>query len=77
MVNGSVSPAASTATGPFGWLVALAALAAISGVAWLLLHSQPSDEGPGARPVSVRCAECGEQIRGDWRLCPYCGARVS
>jgi ribosomal protein L32 len=56
-------------------LVPLALLLAIAGVTWFLLAKDAhavSDPEP-----CTECGSCGRSILREWRLCPYCGSRVS
>ncbi len=66
-----------SSAGPSGPLVVipLLLLLAIAGVTWFLLAR---DAQPDADPEpSVECPSCGRSILREWRLCPYCGSRIS
>jgi hypothetical protein len=60
----------------FGWAVPLTALFVIVAVTWLLLARESGDDDKGA-DIYVTCDSCGHSILKDWRLCPYCGARLA
>ena len=64
----------SGSSGPFV-VIPLLLLLAIAGVTWFLLAR---DTQPDADPVPyVECSTCGRSILREWRLCPYCGSRIS
>jgi len=66
------------AAGPdslFGWAVPLVSLFVIVAVTWLLLSRDSSEEDVD-EDLYVPCGACGHAVLPDWRLCPYCGARL-
>jgi hypothetical protein len=74
--------------GPLGWmfpllgmLVALALLALlVAGVVWIVQNlSRPAAvaAGPQVSPAAGRCPQCERPTLSDWRLCPYCGAKLT
>lgn len=76
-VNAGDGFALCTATTRLGWLVPIVAGVGIAGVAFVLLSDRPiGSEGEDVVLAQACCSECGGIIRGDWRLCPHCGARL-
>jgi hypothetical protein len=67
----------SSASPPFGWIIALASVAVIAGVAWFLLSLVPRHSADGGFYASTACASCGRTVLTDWRLCPYCGSALT
>jgi hypothetical protein len=65
------------ASTPLGWLIPLASIAVIAGVAWLLLSQIPVGSSRSNDYRSIACSSCGRTVLTDWRLCPYCGAALS
>lgn len=61
----------------FGWAIPLGVLFVVIAISWFLL-AQDHHESRDARSASyVNCASCGQAILREWRMCPYCGTRVS
>lgn len=58
-----------------GWTFPLLFAGIAGGVAWLALF-RGEDETPEPPLTAARCASCGGALVEDWRLCPYCGARI-
>ena len=58
-----------------GWLVPLVAGGAVGGLSWLMLSGTNSGGATCDRPGEV-CPLCGSEVRGDWRMCPYCGGSL-
>jgi hypothetical protein len=71
-VGTGVAPSATAA----GWIIPLAAAAIIAGVAWTLLGARSLDSTDGTPFDSALCPECGRQVLGQWRICPYCAAAL-
>jgi hypothetical protein len=67
----------SAGLGPLVWLLPLATLAVVSGIALLLPgeDSRPEAESD-AEPSLEDCPACGREVSGEWRLCPWCGDRI-
>ena len=60
-----------------GWALPLLCLVVILGVSWALLAQAGGTDDQGDPSLYVPCASCGRAIFRDWRLCPYCGTRIS
>jgi hypothetical protein len=60
-----------------GWALPLLCLLVILGVSWALLAQAGGTDEPDDGSLYIPCIACGRAIFSDWRLCPYCGARVS
>lgn len=58
----------------FGWAVPLVSLAVIVGVTALLFFREPDDADEIG--LYATCDSCGHTVLPEWRLCPYCGARL-
>lgn len=77
LVNHSARYAVCTILSPAGGaVVGLSALVLL--VVVRALRSQVEREaGRGRSAVQRReCPECGHEVHGAWRMCPYCGAMV-
>lgn len=61
----------------YGWLIPLASIAVIAGVAWVLLSQIPQGLSGSNDYRSVACTSCSRMVLTDWRLCPYCGSALS
>jgi hypothetical protein len=78
LVNADDGFSRTTVAEGMGWLVPILAGVVTGVVAWALLatrrreDSKPTDLGP-----HCTCSLCGGSVRGDWRLCPHCGARLA
>lgn len=59
---------------PFGWAVPLVSLAVIVGVTALLFFRESDDIDEVG--LYTTCDSCGHTVLPEWRLCPYCGARL-
>lgn len=78
IVNAETGFAGCTATTGIGRIVPIIAGIVIAGLAFALLSDRPIGSNEvGAHPIQATCGDCGGIIRGDWRLCPHCGARQS
>lgn len=78
LVNADAGFSGCTATTGLGWLVPIIAGLVIAWVAFALMSDRPIGSTEESAPaVQTRCADCGGIIRGDWRLCPHCGTRLS
>jgi len=63
---------------PFGWVVPIVASAIIGGVVWSLAGERGKGEGAASSGMSsVACPDCGRQVMGEWRICPYCAAMLA
>ncbi len=60
-----------------GWALPLLCLVVILGVSWALLVQAGGATDADDGSLYVPCATCGRAIFREWRLCPYCGARIS
>jgi len=67
------TPAATT----FGWMIPLVAGVVMAVVAVALLASGSSRDSEKGHNEACACSECGGTVRGEWRLCPHCGARLA
>jgi len=77
VVNHSAQRAACTILSPAGGaVIGLTLLVLI--VAGRALMSQAQREADQGRSSLERreCKECGREVHGAWRMCPYCGAMV-
>lgn len=68
--------AAAYPLGAFGWMVPVAAGAAVGLVAWVALGTGTASDPDSIIRDEHPCAACGRMILDDWRLCPYCGTLV-
>lgn len=66
--------AGSVVARPLSWLASVVTVLVIIGVGWILLSQRSGDERE--RQSFERCPECGRDILGKWRMCPYCGAMI-
>ena len=60
-----------------GWALPLLCLVVILGVSWALLAQAGGADDREDASLYIPCESCGRAIFRDWRLCPYCGARIS
>ena len=63
-----------TVTYPFGWLAPLVAAGVLGAATWVLLDQPRSDRSDEGSFDAGTCVECGREVLGQWRMCPYCGA---
>jgi hypothetical protein len=68
------SPGGSPA--PVAYVVPVIVLLSALGAAWYFLTRVARESSFDDAP-RVDCDSCGRTILREWRLCPYCGARVA
>lgn len=73
MVNAGHGFAGCTGAAEFGWLAPLFAASIIGGLAWVLLSQGPRTPDDSDPAPFAECPECGREVLGQWRMCPYCG----
>jgi hypothetical protein len=57
------------------WGLPLLAGATVGVLSWFLLAAQPIEgTTPDDRRDTVDCANCGNSMLADWRICPHCGS---
>ena len=73
--RGGFTPAAI----PLGWFMPVCAAVIAGSVTWLLMGETPKREGQdrGRRSPEVACPTCGGEVVAGWRLCPWCGSRLT
>lgn len=77
LLNPGVGFAQTTIATRFGWVLPLiSGLIAIM-LGWGLLVGVRSSRQSDGRAPDGRCPSCGGPVRGEWRLCPHCGERIS
>lgn len=75
LVNAEEGFSKCTAATGFGWIVPIIAGVVVAALSFALLRDRPRDQIQRTAPGQACCSVCGGIIRGDWRLCPHCGAR--
>jgi len=64
--------------GALAWLLPLATVMVVCGVALLLLGDGSRRRAGGSvGPLVKDCPACGHEVGGGWRLCPWCGDRLA
>lgn len=65
----------SSAHPVLAWALPLFAAGISGGVSWLVLSGDGTTTAD-TTAGTVLCEACGNPVKRDWRLCPYCGALV-
>jgi len=77
LVNAEGGFTGCTGTSHNGWIMPLVAVSALSGLTWILLRQESTDDEDRPADADVRlCPKCGHDVLSHWRMCPYCGGRL-
>jgi len=76
LINSDEGFIGCTVTYPFGWAAPLLAGGILGAATWVLLDQSRPRRHDDVSYDAGTCTQCGREILGQWRMCPYCGAML-